>query len=69
MERGDIIEVRMYHDRTDRRVVWQVEEGWVMACRPEVYAETVERGQEEPESWMGFPKEDVLTVTPKGMAA
>lgn len=61
MQRGDVVVVRAYPNKQLERVVWEEHKSYVLVCRPEVYDEAVKQGV-EPESWMGFPKEDVMVV-------
>ena len=58
MQRGDVVHVRAYPDKVLPRVVWEVEETFVVVCRPEVYKRARASGT-GPERFMGFPKEDV----------
>ena len=62
VDRGEIVRVHLYPDQEDERVVWNEEATWIMACRPDVYRDAVQRGSTEPSSWMGFPKEDVVLL-------
>ena len=58
MQRGDAVTVRSYPNNHLERVVWEVHDTYVLVCRREIYEQAVEFGA-EPESSMGFPKEDV----------
>ena len=58
MKRGDLVTVKAYPDKRLKRVVWEEYDTYVLVCRPEIYAEAI-RKKAAPESWMGFPREDV----------
>lgn len=58
MRRGDSVLVRVYPGRTVDRVVWEAKTTYVVCCRKEVFETAIREGT-EPESSMGFPKEDV----------
>ena len=58
MRRGDNVLVRVYPNGTVERIVWDERNTYIMCCRREIYEDAIARGV-EPESTMGFPKEDV----------
>jgi len=59
MNRGDKVIVSAYPDKRLERLVWDEHESYIVVCRPEVYAAATLFGV-EPDSIMGFPKEDVV---------
>lgn len=62
MERGTAVLVRVYPDKTVERVVWEEKKTYIIVCRREVYDAAIRSGK-EPDSSMGFPKEDVSKAT------
>jgi len=58
MKRGDLVLVKIFPNQEASRVVWEEHETYLICCRPEVYAKALKL-KREPESSMGFPKEDV----------
>ena len=65
MKRGEKVIVRAYPNKMLERVVWDEDNTYVVVCRPEVYATATLLGT-EPESVMGFPKEDVTRIPDTG---
>jgi hypothetical protein len=58
MQRGQKVVVRAFPDQLLKRIVWAEGKTYVAVCRPEVYQRALQSGK-EPESVMGFPKQDV----------
>ncbi len=61
MKRGQKILVKAFPNQTLERIVWEEGKTYVAVCRPEVF-ESIKNVVGLPESVMGFPKEDVVSV-------
>lgn len=58
MQRGDVVTVMAYPNKSLERIVWEVHGTYVLVCRLDIYQEAI-GSDEDPESTMGFPIEDV----------
>ena len=63
MKKGDRIRVRTYSAGEVERVVLELHRTYVLACRPEVYAEV--KDEDFPARSMGFPLTDVVAIYEK----
>ena len=61
MKRGQKILVKAYPNETLERIVWEERKTYVAVCRPEIF-ENIKNSDGLPDSIMGFPKEDIITI-------
>ena len=61
MERGQRVLVRAYPNKELERVVLEEAGTYILVCRPEVY-ESIKDDETLPNSAMGFPKKDVISL-------